>query len=113
MSQPTGCVRLGDTGWLARKFTSAECGVVAKPDAQRGHIVKAYVVPKPGALEQAGGAAALTARLQDHVKKEIAPYKYPREIEFVDALPRTETGKLQRFKLRGTAATQAPASTAP
>ncbi len=82
----------------------AECGVVAKPDAERGHIVKAYVVAKPGALEQAGGAAALTARLQEHVKKEIAPYKYPRDIEFVASLPRTETGKLQRFRLRQLAA---------
>ena len=91
----------------------AECGVVAKPDAERGNIVKAYVVPKPGALEQAGGAAALAARLQDFVKKEIAPYKYPREIEFVDSLPRTETGKLQRFKLREIAAGQIAASPTP
>ena len=91
----------------------AECGVVAKPDAERGQIVKAYVVPKPGALEQAGGAAALAARLQDFVKKEIAPYKYPREIEFVDSLPRTETGKLQRFKLREIAAGQIAASPTP
>ena len=78
----------------------AECGVVGVPDEARGQIVKAYVVPAPGALAQAGGAAALTAQLQAHVKKEIAPYKYPRDIEFVDTLPRTETGKLQRFKLR-------------
>ena len=61
-------------------------------------IVKAYCVLKPGHT----GDAALRKMLQDHVKATIAPYKYPREIEFVDALPRTETGKLQRFKLRQT-----------
>jgi 2-aminobenzoate-CoA ligase len=74
----------------------AECGVVAAPDAERGTIVKAYVVLKPG--EQRGDAMAQS--LQEHVKKAIAPYKYPRAVEFRDALPRTETGKLQRFKLR-------------
>jgi len=74
----------------------AECGVVGVPDAERGAIVKAYVVLKPGT-----GKSEATARLlQEHVKQAIAPYKYPRAIEFVDALPRTETGKLQRFKLR-------------
>ncbi|MGE0358908.1 MAG: AMP-binding protein [Burkholderiales bacterium] len=74
----------------------AECGVVGAPDAERGTIVKAFVVLKPG---QPRGPE--TARgLQEHVKQAIAPYKYPRAIEFVDALPRTETGKLQRFKLR-------------
>ena len=82
----------------------AECGVVGKADEQRGQIVKAFVVPKAGTLEQAGGAAALARTLQDFVKASIAPYKYPREIEFVTTLPRTETGKLQRFKLRETAA---------
>ena len=81
----------------------AECGVVGAPDEARGQIVKAYVVPAPGTLEQAGGAAALVALLQAHVKQAIAPYKYPRQIEFVEALPRTETGKLQRFKLRASA----------
>ena len=85
----------------------AECGVVGKPDAGRGQIVKAYVMLKPGALAQAGGAAALTPQLQDFVKKTIAPYKYPREIEFVESLPRTETGKLQRFRLRQRAAAPA------
>jgi 2-aminobenzoate-CoA ligase len=82
----------------------AECGVVAKPDAERGQIVKAYVVAKPGAVEAAGGASALARTLQDFVKNAIAPYKYPREVEFVDSLPRTETGKLQRFRLRQIAA---------
>jgi 2-aminobenzoate-CoA ligase len=74
----------------------AECGVVGAPDAERGIIVKAFVVLKPG--EQRGDAMAQS--LQEHVKKAIAPYKYPRAVEFLDTLPRTETGKLQRFKLR-------------
>ena len=74
----------------------AECGVVGAPDDGRGTVVKAYVVLRPG---HAPGPE-LTKALQDHVKAEIAPYKYPRLIEFVDALPRTQTGKLQRFELR-------------
>jgi 2-aminobenzoate-CoA ligase len=75
----------------------AECGVVGAPDPQRGTIVKAYVVLKPG--EPA--SEEMKKALQEHVKSAIAPYKYPRAVEFVPALPRTETGKLQRFKLRG------------
>jgi len=74
----------------------AECGVVGAPDAERGTIVKAFVVLKSGHLPSAETAKAL----QDHVKSAIAPYKYPRAVEFVESLPRTETGKLQRFKLR-------------
>jgi 2-aminobenzoate-CoA ligase len=74
----------------------AECGVVGAPDAERGQIVKAYVVLRPGHA----GDAALTKLLQDYVKASIAPYKYPRAIEDVTALPRTQTGKLQRFELR-------------
>ena len=74
----------------------AECGVVGAPDAERGQIVKAYVVLHPGHA----GDAALTKLLQDYVKANIAPYKYPRAIEYVTALPRTQTGKLQRFQLR-------------
>ncbi len=74
----------------------AECGVVGWPDEQRGTIVKAVVVLRPGHEK----GAAMTAALQEHVKQAIAPYKYPRAIEFCDLLPRTETGKLQRFKLR-------------
>ena len=74
----------------------AECGVVGAPDAERGQIVKAYVVLRPGHT----GDAALTKLLQDYVKANIAPYKYPRAIEYVAALPRTQTGKLQRFELR-------------
>ena len=76
----------------------AECGVIGWPDEQRGTVVKAFVILKEGHV--AGGEMVTT--LQEHVKKAIAPYKYPRVIEFVDTLPRTETGKLQRFKLKGT-----------
>jgi 2-aminobenzoate-CoA ligase len=74
----------------------AECGVVGIPDEDRGVIVKAFVVLKP---EQTGDAAMIKT-LQDHVKAALAPFKYPRQIEFLTQLPRTETGKLQRFKLR-------------
>ena len=81
---------------LLRHPAVAECGVIGKPDAQRGMIVKAFCVLKPGHT----GDAAMVKVLQDHVKASIAPFKYPREIDFVATLPRTETGKLQRFKLR-------------
>ena len=74
----------------------AECGVVGQADAARGMVVKAVVVLKPGHP----GDAAMVKALQDFVKQQIAPYKYPREIEFRAHLPRTETGKLQRFKLK-------------
>ncbi len=74
----------------------AECGVIGEPDEERGMIVKAFVVLKPG--QEAG--EAMTRLLQEHVKATLAPFKYPRRIEFVSSLPRTETGKLQRFKLR-------------
>jgi len=73
-----------------------ECGVVGAPDPERGQIVKAYVVLEAGQAAD----AALAKALQDHVKAMIAPYKYPRAIDFVWALPRTGTGKLQRFALR-------------
>jgi 2-aminobenzoate-CoA ligase len=74
----------------------AECGVVGSPDEARGMIVKAYVVLAAGATAD----DVLATALQEHVKREIAPYKYPRAIEFVAQLPKTETGKLQRFALR-------------
>lgn len=73
-----------------------ECAVVGVPDIGRGQIVEAHVVLidgiDPGELEQ--------RLLQDHVKATIAPYKYPRSIKFTDALPKTQTGKIQRFKLK-------------
>jgi 2-aminobenzoate-CoA ligase len=74
----------------------AECACVASPDEERGMIVKAFVVPKPGVAAD----DSLTQELQAFVKREIAPYKYPRAIEYVATLPRTETGKVQRFRLR-------------
>ena len=74
----------------------AECGVVGIPNEDRGMVVKAFVVLKPGET----GDAAMVKTLQDHVKAMLAPFKYPRQIEFLPRLPRTETGKLQRFKLR-------------
>jgi len=78
----------------------AECGVVGVADDERGQIVTAFVVPAAGAAAD----AALIRQLQDHVKATIAPYKYPRAIEFVAELPKTQTGKLQRFELRRVAA---------
>jgi len=73
-----------------------ECGVVGAPDEERGHIVEAHVV-----LEENIERSAETIKaLQDHVKATIAPYKYPRSVVFIDALPKTQTGKVQRFRLR-------------
>jgi 2-aminobenzoate-CoA ligase len=74
----------------------AECGVVGAPDEERGQIVKAYVVLRA----EHSADAAMTRLLQDYVKATIAPYKYPRAIEYMASLPRTQTGKLQRFELR-------------
>ncbi len=82
----------------------AECGVIGAPDEQRGQVVKAFVVLKTGH----GGDAAMAHELQEFVKRAIAPYKYPRAIEFTDSLPRTETGKLQRFRLRQRELANAP-----
>ncbi len=80
----------------------SECAVVASPDANRGSVVKAYVV----ANETHSPSDALVKVLQDFVKQEVAPYKYPRRIEFVSTLPKTQTGKIQRFKLRDQEANQ-------
>lgn len=74
----------------------AECAVVGAPDADRGTVVKAFVVLR----EDASGDPETAKALQEHVKRTIAPYKYPRAVEFVTALPKTETGKVQRFRLR-------------
>jgi 2-aminobenzoate-CoA ligase len=73
-----------------------ECAVIGVPDAERGQIVQAHVVLKAGVERD----EACAKRLQDHVKAKIAPYKYPRSVRFVNALPKTETGKIQRFKLK-------------
>ena len=73
-----------------------ECAVIGKADADRGQVVAAYVVLAGGAL----ACEATEKRLQDHVKAVIAPYKYPRIVTFVEALPKTESGKIQRFRLR-------------
>ncbi|RQP26038.1 AMP-binding protein [Piscinibacter terrae] len=77
----------------------AECGVIGAPDEERGQVVKAYIVLRPGFT----GNDEMCKTLQDYVKQTIAPYKYPRKIEFRESLPRTETGKLQRFRLRAEA----------
>ncbi len=81
---------------LSQHPSVAECAVVASPDGVRGEVVKAYVVLRPG---QRGGEA-LAASLQDYVKRQIAPYKYPRKMQFVDSLPRTASGKILRRALR-------------
>ena len=73
-----------------------ECAAVAAPHAERGEIVKAFVVLRAGFR----GDDALAGALQDHVKRVTAPYKYPRAIEFLDELPKTLTGKVQRKVLR-------------
>ena len=73
----------------------AECAVIGVPDEARGAIVEAHVVLASGA-----GDEAITKALQDHVKATIAPFKYPRSVVYTDALPKTETGKIQRFRLR-------------
>lgn len=74
----------------------AECAVVAAPDDERGHVPKAFVV----LAADVQASDELTAELQTHVKNTIAPYKYPRAVEYIDALPKTQTGKVQRFALR-------------
>ena len=87
----------------------AECGVVGAPDEERGQIVKAYVVLAPGH----GPDGELARTLQDHVKREVAPYKYPRAIEFLSELPKTSSGKLQRVALRQRASDEAARTKAP
>jgi 2-aminobenzoate-CoA ligase len=76
-----------------------ECAVIGVSDAERGQIVQAHIVLKDGVAASADCAK----RLQDHVKATIAPFKYPRSVKFIEALPKTQTGKIQRFRLRQTA----------
>jgi 2-aminobenzoate-CoA ligase len=82
----------------------AESAVVATPDDTRGYVPKAFVVLKTGQTP----SEALARELQDHVKQELAPYKYPRRVEFVSQLPRTETGKIRRVELRQQEAARTP-----
>jgi len=74
----------------------AECAVIGRPDDERGQIVEAFIVLAQGATAD----SETVKRLQEHVKATIAPYKYPRSVRFIDALPKTQTGKVQRFRLR-------------
>ena len=87
---------------LLRHPLVAECAVVGVPDEARGHVVKAYVVTS---------GEVSVGELQDFCKEQIAPYKYPRSIEFVGELPKTATGKLQRFRLREPAPSVEPVET--
>jgi 2-aminobenzoate-CoA ligase len=77
----------------------AECAVIGQPDPERGEIVQAFIVLR----DPAEAGPAMVRVLQDHVKQAIAPYKYPRAVTFVDTLPKTANGKIQRHALRGTA----------
>ena len=74
--------------------------MVPKPDAERGNLIKAFVVLTEGTLRNSTNDTALIAELQQHVRGLLAPYEYPKEIEFIDALPMTTTGKVQRRVLR-------------
>jgi len=80
---------------LAHEAVS-ECAMIGLPDEARGQVVAAFVVLKPDVLPD----EATAMRLQDHVKANIAPYKYPRTVRFLEALPKTQTGKIQRFQLK-------------
>ncbi len=83
-------------GALLQHDCVAECAVVGLPDTDRGQIVTAFIVLREGVVQ----SDALVRTLQDHVKATIAPYKYPRQVHFVHTLPKTATGKLQRFRLK-------------
>jgi len=74
----------------------AGCGVIGVPDVERGSVVEAHVVLGGGVK----GDIAMVEALQNHVKQTIAPFKYPRSVRFISELPKTQTGKIQRFRLR-------------
>ena len=81
---------------LLRHEAVSECGVIGAPNEDRGQIVEAHIVLAEGHVP----SDLLVKELQDYVKATIAPYKYPRSIKFVEALPKTSTGKIQRFRLQ-------------
>jgi acetyl-CoA synthetase len=81
---------------LVKHRAVANAAVIGKPDETRGAIVKAYIVLQPGEAP----SAALVEDIQSYVRARLAPYEYPREIEFIEALPMTTTGKIQRKELR-------------
>jgi acetyl-CoA synthetase len=85
---------------LVKHAAVANAAVVPKPDAERGNLIKAFVVLTEGTLRNSTNDTALIAELQQHVRSLLAPYEYPKEIEFIDALPMTTTGKVQRRVLR-------------
>jgi acetyl-CoA synthetase len=85
---------------LVKHSAVANAAVVPKPDAERGNLIKAFVVLTEGTLRNSTNDDALIAELQQHVRGLLAPYEYPKEIEFIDALPMTTTGKVQRRVLR-------------
>ena len=80
----------------------AMVAVIGVPDSVRGEVVKAFIVPREGTAVD----AALEASVQNFVKARLSPYKFPRWIEFIDELPKTATGKIQRYKLRELATTR-------
>jgi 2-aminobenzoate-CoA ligase len=96
-------------GTLLGHEAVSECAVVAAPDDKRGNIAKAFVVLRHGVA----GSTELVEELQDFAKKRIAPYKYPRAVEFIDELPKTQTGKIQRFVLRERELQQGPRTKSP